>query len=293
MTLGHTILILALAQGSFSSCKTRTTLPDKPKEVAMVLVKGQTFAMGSDSEAIQTLATRYHLPYDYLSPEVPVHKVRLSSFYIDKYEVTNAAYKVFIEANPEWKKENINPSLSNGNYLKSWVNSNYPVGEENFPVCNVPWFAAMAYAKWAGKRLPSEAEWELAAKNGTGENIDFPWGNDLPDSLKANYGKSNIGHAIAVGHYKPNALGLFDLAGNVWEYCLDAWDDKFYQHCPLTNPVAGKDSLTNYLIIKTRRVIRGGSWGGSAINLRTTFRDSHPVNGAGDHVGFRCVKDVE
>jgi len=285
-------ILIVLSAGSLSLCKFEYTSADEIHYANMVFVKGGTFDMGSDSLQIRALADKLKLPYDYLSGEVPMHKVKLSSFYIDKYEVTNNEYKKFIDANPQWKRENIASSFTNGNYLKTWTDDNYPKGEDNYPVTNITWYSAMAYAKWIGKRLPTEAEWEFVARD-RGKDLQYPWGNEIPDSSKANYGKSKIGHAIFVGSYPSNKLGVYDLAGNVWEYCLDAWDNNFYQHSPVDNPVSGKDSLKNYFEIKTRRVIRGGSWGGGSANLRTTFRDSHPVNGAGDHVGFRCVKDIK
>jgi sulfatase modifying factor 1 len=286
--LAISIFISAIA----STCSPKVASNASPYR-DMVLIKGGTFYMGSDSADIRALTVKFKLPFDYLATEIPRHKVQVHSFYMDKYEVTNAEFKKFIDANPQWKKENISPSLHNGSYLKTCTNNSYPQGEDNYPVTNITWYAAMAYAKWAGKRLPSEAEWEYAAKSGRDVQLQYPWGNDAPDSSKANYIKSGIKHATTVGGYAPNAAGLYDMAGNVWEYCLDAWDDKFYQHSPVSHPVSGQDSLANYLAIKTRRVIRGGSWGGGAVNMRTTFRDSHPVTGAGDHVGFRCVKDVK
>lgn len=259
----------------------------------MVFIKGGRFQMGNDSVFIRKLAIDYKLPYDYLASEEPKHTVVVSSYYIDKYEVTNIEFKRFIDANPEWKKENISPDLHNGNYLKTWSYGNYPAGEDSLPVTNVCWYAAMAYSKWVGKRLPSEAEWEYAAKAGKDQFLLYPWGNAEPDTSKANYRLSGYQHAVKVGKYPPNEIGLYDLAGNVWEYCLDRWDDHFYSSSPVNNPISGKDSLDNFLLVKTRRVIRGGSWGAGKVNLMIDFRDSHPTIGAGDHVGFRCVKDIK
>jgi sulfatase modifying factor 1 len=150
----------------------------------------------------------------------------------------------------------------------------------------------MDYCKYQNKRLPTEAEWEYVARN-RGEHRMYPWGNAQPDSSKANY-LSLIGKAIEVGSYPPNELGLYDLAGNVWEFTLDEWSSDFYMKSPEDNPFNGRkfyDSNELYNV-NTRRVIRGGSWGGADINLRTSFRDSHPPGGSGNHVGFRCAKEL-
>lgn len=288
MTLTYILSFVLFISGF---CQKSKLLP-KVESNNMVLVKGGLFNMGSDLLAIDIITKKYKLPFDYLSSEIPIHRVKLSSFYIDKYEVTNADYKKFLKTNPQWKKGNIKPEYGNQNYLKNWVNDTYPKGEENFPITYITWYSAMAYAQWIGKRLPSEAEWEFAAKSGKDQLIEYPWGNDDPDLTKANYIKSGIGHATKVGSYPSNMNGIYDLAGNVWEYCLDEWNNNYYSHSSKSNPVSGRDSLINYLLVKKRRVIRGGSWGGSNINLRVTFRDSHPVTGAGNHVGFRCVKEI-
>ena len=113
----------------------------------MVLIPAGEFEMGSDTGK---------------NNERPVHTVYLDAFYMDMYEVTNAQYKVFIEANPEWQKENIPPAFHDGVYLRLWDGNTYPEGKADHPVIYVSWYAAMAYAEWAGKRLPTEAEWEKA-----------------------------------------------------------------------------------------------------------------------------------
>ena len=142
--------------------------------------------------------------------KAPVHTVYVDAFYIDKYEVTNAQYKQFIDANPQWQKDRINRELHDGTYLALWSGNDYPAGRANYPVVYVSWYAAMAYAEWAAKRLPTEAEWEKAARGGlTGKK--YPWGNDL-DSSKANY-NYNVRDMTLVGSYPPNGYGLHDMAG--------------------------------------------------------------------------------
>lgn len=258
----------------------------------MVFIEGGDFIMGTTSEIIDSLVEHYGFPRGFIESEYPPHKVTLSSFYIDKNEVTNADFKEFIDRNPMWQKDIISDSLHNGEYLKQWQNNTFPTGEGMYPVVNITWYAAMEYCKCLNKRLPTEAEWEYAASN-RGKQEVYPWGNAQPDSTKANY-LSLIGKAIDVGSYPPNELGVYDLAGNVWEFTLDSWSSDFYGKSPEDNPVNGLKfyNINEIYSVKSRRVIRGGSWGGAEINLRISFRDSHPPNGAGNHVGFRCVKDV-
>ena len=263
-----------------------------PASQDMVYVEGGEFVMGTSNEVIDSLINVYGYPRGFIASEYPPHRVKISSFYVDKYEVTNAEFKAFVDKNPMWQKENIPDSLHNGNYLKHWSINGFPEETATYPVINITWHAAMEYCKCLNKRLPTEAEWEYAARSRGKKNI-YPWGNTSPDSTKTNYFK-NIGSTTQVGSYPPNELGVYDLAGNVWEYTLDAWSSDFYQQSPQSNPVNGSKtySLDDLLSIKSRRVIRGGSWGGADVNLRNTFRDSHPPEGAGDHVGFRCVMDA-
>jgi sulfatase modifying factor 1 len=261
-------------------------------EKNMVYVDGGSFIMGTDMNTIDSLTKLYDVPKDFIQSEYPPHKVKIKSFYIDKYEVTNANFKIFIDHNPAWQKANIPDSLHNGHYLEHWNGNDYPTGEGNYPVYNVSWYAAVAYCQWQKKRLPTEAEWEYVASN-RGKYKNYSWGEAKPDSSRCNY-NNKFGKAIEVGRYPPNGLSVYDLNGNVWEYTLDEWSPTYYEKSPGNNPVNGKKYFdkNELFSVKTRRVIRGGSWGGSGINLRIDFRDSHPVNGAGKHVGFRCVKDI-
>jgi formylglycine-generating enzyme len=139
------------------------------------------------------------------------------------------------------------------------------------PVTLITWHAAVAYCESVGKRLPAEAEWEFAA--GRGATIEFPWGNEMPDAAKANWLGTGLGHPVAVGTFPPTGAGLYDMAGNVWEFVQDKWRDSY-------GAAESPD----------RRVIRGGSFGGSPVNLRIRYRDSHPETGAAPHVGFRCAR---
>ena len=253
----------------------------------MALIPAGTFEMGDDD--IYAIKSNQ-----------PAHTVYVNAFYIDKYEVTNAQYKEFLIANPEWQKAQIEDRFHDGNYLKDWSDeNNYPDGQGNHPVTNVSWYAAMAYAQWAGKRLPTEAEWEKAARGGL-EGQRFPWGDSI-DPSKANYFDSPMGNPTTpVGIYPANGYGLYDIAGNVSEWCLDAYDSIFYKEFPRqrprNNPIAGAHSIneiiTNLKKIKGQRSKRGGSWQNKPRPLFVYSRLSEATNSTKYAVGFRCVKDT-
>jgi formylglycine-generating enzyme required for sulfatase activity len=149
----------------------------------------------------------------------------------------------------------------------------------------VSWDAAVACAEWEGKRLPTEAEWEFAARGGL-DNPKYPWGDEEPTPSRANYGKSGIHARVQVGSYRPNPYGLFDLAGNVWEFCFDEWN-ALYQSDPQHQ--TDQDIRRMQSATPERRVIRGGSFDASEFNLRVTARDSHRSSNPVAHVGFRCA----
>jgi formylglycine-generating enzyme required for sulfatase activity len=258
----------------------------------MVQLPGGDFVMGTPLTEIEQLLATYQVRHrDLFLSEAPQHIVSLNPFCMDRYPVTNAQFKMFLDQQPAWRRAAIPRQLHNGDYLEHWQDETYPPGKADHPVVYVSWYAAVAYAQWAGRRLPTEAEWEFAARGGLA-TAGFPWGNDPPDVSRANYGASGLGETTPVGSYPPNGYGLFDLAGNVWEYCVDEWQPDFYTISPRQNPVAGSNLLiaNDFQSVTTRRVIRGGSWGGAPLNLRVAYRDSHPPEGAGPHVGFRCAK---
>ena len=238
-----------------------TVSPSDSPYTNMVLIPAGEFQMGSSDGDVD---------------EKPVHTVYVDAFYMDKYEVTNVQYKAFVDANPEWQKDRIPRAYHDGNYLKRWNGNNYPVGKGNHPVVNVSWYSAIAYAQWTGKRLPTEAEWEKAARSGL-SGQKYPWGN-LIDSRKANYDQS-IGDTTPVGEYAPNAYGLYDVAGNVLEWCLDAYHEDFYVLSPRRNPVSGSNIsniISNYIGIKAPRVLRGGSLFHEARCIRVADRFNGP-----------------
>ena len=244
----------------------------------MALIPAGEFQMGS---------------YDGRDDEQPVHTVYVDAFYMDVYEVTNAQYKRFVDANPQWQKDYIPDKYHNGNYLQQWSGNSYPSGNGNHPVVYVSWYAAMAYAQWAGKRLPTEAEWEKAARGGL-VGKEYPWG-DIIAANKANYG-SKVGYTMPVGMYAPNGYGLYDIAGNVWEWCIDEYDADFYAKSLLRNPIAGGASasqiVNEFTRVKTSRVFRGGNWNNSAQVLRVANRGRNTPTSTGGHAGFRCARDI-
>ena len=224
--------------------------------------------------------------------EHPQHRVYVGAFYIDQHEVTNAQFHHFIEETGHRQ-----PDFWDNSYL------NHP----NQPIVGISWNDAVAYAKWAQKRLPTEAEWEKAARGGS-EGKQYPWGDDFPDVLgyKANYyimtstpldaamsPSSFVGgnsaadgyqYTAPVGSFPPNGYELYDMAGNVAEWVADWYDEAYYLSSPKQNPQGPQKGRY--------RVIRGGAWDGFAYDLRCANRDVGNPNKSYLHVGFRCAKDV-
>jgi formylglycine-generating enzyme required for sulfatase activity len=247
----------------------------------MVQLPGGTFRMGSDEASLRAqFPTAGRGLMSMLLAETPAHEQTIPPFRIDRYEVTNRQFQSFIRARPQWSRQRIG-----GDYLKPWMGDRFPEGTADFPVAFVTWEAAVAFAAWTGKRLPTEAEWEFAARGGRDDCL-YPWGREAPSPERANYRGSATGHAVNVGSYPPNPYGIFDLAGNVWEFCLDAWQPRYR---PGPQFQTGQDIRRMQHAAAERRVIRGGSYDGTAVNLRVAARDSHPVNHAVAFVGFRCA----
>ena len=257
----------------------KSITPSVPSD--MILIPAGEFQMGSNDS----------------TDEKPVHTVNIDAFYIDAYEVTNSQYKAFIDANPQWRKGQIPTEYHNGSYLKHWNGNNYPSGKADHPVTYVSWYGAMAYAQWKGKRLPTEAEWEKAARGGK-SGLKYPWGNTISNG-QTNYG-NHVGDTTVVGNYPANEYGLYDMAGNVLEWCLDAYYGDFYSASPLRNPLAGVNTLEHaHLIISdftnlsTSRVVRSGAWYNTeAQNIRISYRNRVAPRLTNLALGFRCVKSV-
>ncbi|MYF99773.1 TonB family protein [Candidatus Poribacteria bacterium] len=253
--------------------KLEDILPD------MVLIPAGEFQMGSSDGSLD---------------EKPIHAVYLDAYYIDRFEVTNGQYKQFVDANPQWQKDQILSEYHDGYYLADWFGNDFPAGKEEYPVVYVSWYAAMAYAKWAGKRLPTEAEWEKAARGGLVGN-KYPWGNTI-DATKANYFDGTDKDITQVGTYPANKYGLYDMVGNVREWCLDSYEENYYVNSPPANPIAGVSNLdevlNNFITLKNNRVLRGGSWLSSAQSSRIAKRNWRKPTDTNPNVGFRCVKSA-
>ena len=247
----------------------------------MVLIPEGEFKMGSNNGGAD-------------NDEQPVHTVHLDAFYIDANEVTNGEFKDFVLANPGWQKDRIDARFHDGSYLKDWNGNNYPLGEREHPVRYVSWYAAMAYAVWVDKRLPTEAEWEKAARGGL-DKKQYPWGNGI-NFNRANYGK-HLGETTPVGDYLPNDYGVYDIAGNVWEWCLDGYEVDFYANSPHRNPTAGANNVeeivNDFENIVDFRVLRGGGWNSEPEWLRAANRHgASPAYAGIGALGFRCAKSV-
>ena len=188
-------------------------------------------------------------------------------FYMDSTEVTVGRFKQFVQE-------------SGYAYEGNWNQVSKFSPTDKHPMIWVSWFDAIAYAKWARKRLPTEKEWEWAARGGL-KNKDYPWGEDRSLARDyTNYKRTGgqdkwDGAAAPVGSLKPNGYGLFDMSGNVWEWCDDWYD----------SDQAGR-------IRKIRKVLRGGYWVSNTINLRVARRTNYPPDSRGSSLGFRCVSDV-
>ncbi len=222
----------------------------------MILVPAGEFMMGSPSGKGA---------YD----EYPQHRVYVDAFYMDEYEVTMSQYMAFIRA-------------TGHRGLPDWVSKYAP--SDNCPVVGVSWDDAVAYAQWVGKRLPTEAEWEYACRAGSAMKYSF--GNDEGRLGEyAWYDKNSGGKTHPVGQKKPNNWGLYDMHGNVWEWCSDWHDSKYYQSSPSKNPKGPANGRY--------RVLRGGSWGHYASYIRSAYRDIGTPVDTRSGVGFRCAKDIK
>ncbi len=221
------------------------------------------------------------------SDERPVHTVALDTFYMDETEVTNARYRAFTDATGHrapfhWENERDLGSLV----------------KPQFPVIYVSWHDAMAYAQWAGKRLPTEAEWEYAARGGrVGQR--YPWGNEISHA-QANYSgkgeRDRWNWPAPVKRFPPNGFGLYDMAGNVWEWCMDEYEKDFYSTSPRNNPVAGGwISLDNddFRNLRSHRSWRGGAWDGGSESITVSNRFNAAPHKRFLKTGFRCVFPVK
>jgi formylglycine-generating enzyme required for sulfatase activity len=248
----------------------------------MVFIPVQTFLMGSAQEQGE-------------DPERPRHRVSLDAFWADAREVTNTDFKQFIDATGY-----VTDAEKNG---KGWVwrdgwdeiegaDWRHPNGPTtdiktrmDHPVVQVSWNDARAYCIWAGKRLPTEAEWECACRAGT--LTQYSTGDTISHD-QANYfgtgGRDRWDGTAPVGSFAPNAFDLFDMHGNVWEWCGDCYDVEYYEQSPERNPVNTNDCKL--------RVMRGGAWDYCPLGMRSAYRAGDFPYSASDSRGFRCVKSA-
>lgn len=227
------------------------SIPDAP--LGMAYIAGGQFVMGSDD------GDEY---------ERPAHKVSVAPFYMDVTEVTGEMYQQFVK--------------DTGHRVPpQWVNNSYPSGAAKLPVTGVDWYDADAYAKWAKKRLPTEEEWEFAARSNDGRR--YPWGNNW-SAGSANAGDSSAQRVINVGSFPEGKTpsGLADLAGNAWEWTS-------------SNLVAYPNGKLPEKPIGEIKVVRGGSWQGTTSQITTTYRGYLLASGGDDYsaTGFRCVRDAQ
>lgn len=222
--------------------------------------------------------------------ELPINTVYLDSYYIDRYEVTNREYAAFL--NEVGKIRNADGHVFihlESRYCRiKHLDGKYQAQQEyeHHPVLTVSWFGADAYAKWRGKRLPTEAEWEKAARGGI-EGKEYPWG-DTASHAYANYegtdGMDKWLFTAPVGRFKPNGYGLYDMSGNAGEWCADLYDSNAYKPADMRMPE--KSGLG------PSRVIRGGSWATDVPYLRCAFRTASAPSWTHGTIGFRCAMDV-
>lgn len=230
----------------------------------------------------------------------PVHTVFLDAFYIDAMEVTNAMYAKFLNAVGKHVGDDGNTwlNIGAGDALIKLDGGQYrpKAGFGDHPVVQVSWYGAGAYAQWAGKRLPTEAEWEKAARGGL-EGKRFPWGDELTHN-DANYAgvldDDEWEQTAPVGSFSPNDYGLYDPTGNVAEWCMDEYQDGFYASSPRNNPIAGGLVDNNFTNVKTIRVLRGGAWNSvegepSGRLLGVASRDRFVPSLTTSNYGFRCA----
>ena len=228
----------------------------------MVMIPAGEFSAGADP-GVGLDECRKHYDSckretDDYSNEGPEHKVMLDSFYLDQYEVT--------------QKEFLRIMGKNLSHFRG----------DNLPVEKVTWGEANTYCKKVGKRLPTEAEWEKAAKGGN--NYIYPWGDEY-DGLYGWSNKNSGGKTHPVGQKEPNGFGLYDMGGNVWEWVSDWHDDGYYRDAPYKNPKGPSKG-------SKKKGMRGGSWNYFPYALRSSIRARTSPANRYSGVGFRCAMSV-
>lgn len=262
-----------------SACGTRIETRTNPADgKVMVRVPAGDFKMGISDAQIQALVAKNGAAPNGFESEKPEHSVNLPEFWIDRDLVTNAEYKKFLDANPSRAVPDIALAQLKG---WSWDASarTFPPGRENFPAVLVTWADANDYCKWVGMRLPTEAEWEKAAR-GTDGRL-YPWGNDWAGDKSA-YGDKGATDAGPVGSFTGGAspYGANDMVGNVWQ-----WTGSLYSSYPYVPDDGRQDQMAT-----GERVTRGGMFAfGPAVSRANVRNRLDPTNKA-ISVGFRCAQ---
>ena len=263
----------------------------------MAYIPGGTFVMGSPRPA--TVDQR------------PAHSVDIDPFWLDQTPVTNRQFAIFIQqtdfqTTAERQGHSQVHDPFNGNWKRiegaDWKHPKGPnsslAGRLDYPVVHISWYDATAYATWAGKRLPTEAEFEFSSRAGIGDHR-YPWGNNLKQDhqYRANYwqgqfpgknhGDDGFFGLAPVKSFPPNQFALYDIAGNVWQWCADRYQADYYARSPTNNPTGPTEGET--------RVCRGGSWLATVNNpdndpLQVAFRNHAPPSQTSNQIGFRCAK---
>lgn len=307
--------------------RTKDTIAQQP-DTEMVYIPGGSFLMGTNDPDFND--TR------------PVHKVTLKEFWMDKHEVTNNEFKAFVDATHYITVAEQKPSAAEfpnvpaedlvagsavfmppdhpvalSDPMQWWkyvagASWQHPFGpgsdikdKGNYPVVQVCYTDAIAYAKWAGKRLPTEAEWEYAARAGKA-NTTYYWGNDLhpggkmmANNFQGHFPDKDTGDdgfkgMAPVMSFPANGYGLYDMEGNVWEWCNDFYRPDYYQQSAAADPQGPADSFDPDEPNTIKRVQRGGSFICSeqyCIRYKAGSRGKGEINSGSDNLGFRCVKD--
>ncbi|NUM34608.1 MAG: SUMF1/EgtB/PvdO family nonheme iron enzyme [Candidatus Brocadiae bacterium] len=275
------------------------SIPAQPKEIipksistdillpeGMVWQNDSVYSHVDDSLMVAVPAGFFSMGSQDRPTESPVHEVYLDTYLIDKYPVTNGQYARFLEymqKTQDHSKCHADEMPGKDHTPKDWQTPKYMrySEHENSPVIFVDWWDAWAYASWAGKTLPSEAQWEKAARGADGRK--YPWGNEEPNKSLANY-NDEFGCTSKVNSFPQGAspYGCFDMAGNVWEWCIDTYDKDFYKESPAENPAC--------VVNKPARSSRGGSWNDGSSSLRTSTRGCWINMVRYAYIGFRCVR---
>lgn len=240
----------------------------EPIMTEMVVISGGSFYRGSNNGG---------------RDEIPRHQIHLNPYAIDVHPVTNEQFVRFLEVMGGEKDGNNNDMirLRESRIKRTGGKLSIESGYARHPVVGVTWYGGSAYAKWTGKRLPSEAEWEVASAGGLEEAL-YPTGNNI-ERTQANFFSSDT---TAVMSYPPNDYGVFDMAGNVYEWCHD-WYDYHYYNLSVQEPDNPKGPLQGVY-----RVLRGGCWKSLKEDLRCAHRHRNNPGAMNGTYGFRCVADV-